>query len=367
MKNQNKLDFIYIVDHILQHSKKIENTEEANKGTIILDGSTCNASCAYCFINACKYEAKKPSIDSQAIRKVLKEAGDKTEQIQIWAGEPLFNKKELLQIIDIINSELPKTKIGLNTNGFLLSDWWADYFKDHNIYVNISHDGPGQKYRGFDFLESDSHVKAIKKMVEYGNLQNIETVIHKYNCSFPDIYSFFKKMRDEKGIIPKDYDHLLVGPDLNCKTKFDFDYMDPKLIKYVYDNLFFLLKEGAQENYNNIYNGMSSQLISSLYNYINPKIGDTKSLLCNEFSDGRFSIDTLGRMRCIRGFFNRDEDKKIKENHIKSCIKCDKIAMCPLSKCTAININDSLCKGIKNRIYTLEYVFNEVLNIWQNS
>ena len=367
MKNQNKLDFIYVINHILQCSKKFESIKEANKGTIILDGSACNASCAYCFINACKYEARKPSIDSQAIRGVLRETGDRTERVTIWAGEPLYNKEELLQIVDIVNSELPETKIELNTNGFLLSDWWADYFKDHNIYVNISHDGPGQKYRGTDFLESESHIKAIRKMVESGNLQNIETVIHKYNCSFPDIYSFFKKARDEKGIIPKDYDHLLVSPDLNCKIKLDFDYMDPKLIKYAYDNLFFLLKEGSQENYNTIYSGMSNQLISALYNYINPKAEDIEDLLCKEFSDGRFSIDTLGRTRCIRGFFNRDEDKKIKENHINSCSKCDKIAMCPLSMCTAINVNESLCKRIKDRICTLEYVFNEVLSIWQNS
>ena len=112
--------------------EEFENIKEANKGTIILDGSACNASCAYCFINACKYEARKPSIDSQAIRGVLRETGDRTERVTIWAGEPLYNKEELLQIVDIVNSELPETKIELNTNGFLLSDWYWIQFR-YNI------------------------------------------------------------------------------------------------------------------------------------------------------------------------------------------------------------------------------------------
>ena len=338
-----------------------------NSAIITVSGASCNNKCTYCFLNQCT----KPSISGLNPEKLVscikRFSNDLNKKVTIWAGEPLFNKEVFIKLCDIINTTLPNHVICIYTNGILINDWWADYFRDHKVHIIVSHDGPGQKYRGIDFLESESHMKAIRKMVESGNLQNIETVIHKYNCSFPDIYSFFKKARDEKGIIPKDYDHLLVSPDLNCKIKLDFDYMDPKLIKYAYDNLFFLLKEGSQENYNTIYSGMSSQLISALYNYINPKAEDIEDLLCKEFSDGRFSIDTLGRTRCIRGFFNRDEDKKIKENHINSCSKCDKIAMCPLSMCTAINVNESLCKRIKDRICTLEYVFNEVLSIWQNS
>ena len=92
--------------------------------------------------------------------------------------------------------------------------------------------------------------------------------------------------------------------------------------------------------------------------------------------DGRYKLYVAGkRPEEFANSWNIPEERayyqkvyqKIKENHINSCSKCDKIAMCPLSMCTAINVNESLCKRIKDRICTLEYVFNEVLSIWQNS
>lgn len=339
-------------------------SESLNKiGTIILEGAKCNAACDYCFIKQCHEEASQTQIDEQAIRSTLKtvKIDSSKNYIVLWAGEPLFNKEAFIKLCEIINSELPKTNIIINTNGFLLNSEWAEFLIKHNVYVNLSHDGPGQKYRGFDYFNSKSHVKAINELAEANHLLNIETVIHKYNCSFNDIKDFFEKAQNEKGIIPKDYDFLITAPNLDNKIIYDFDYMDPALISYVQNCIQYLL-EGIIQN-KSIYVGIVSQIWDVLKHQkdsINPDI-----LFCQEITYPRFSINSLGYPKCTRGFFNRNKNNIIAENHKMRCLKCNIKNSCLMCSCIAVDLDDNLCSKLQNRTYTIINTFNAIMDIWR--
>ena len=212
----------------------------------------------------------------------------------------------------------------------MLDDWWADFIISHNVYINLSHDGPGQKYRGVDFFNSDRHVKAIRTIAKAGHLNDIATVIHKYNCSFNDIKDFFEKARNEKGIISKNYEFLLVAPNLNNEIIYDFDPLDPSLIKFINDSISYIMT--AMINNSAIYSEMVKQVwlvIKDLYSETHD-VDFTKG--CSEYENKEFSISTMGEHRCVRGFFNRDHNIKVMKDHLNRCQKCEVNYACPLRK-----------------------------------
>ena len=356
----NNTNFINLIDNFI-HSFDVPEPEAL--GTIILDGAKCNMTCDYCFIEACSKEKQQIEFNENNIINTLKKnKADNNSYIVVWAGEPLFNKEAFIKICELINKELPGVQIHINTNGTLLDDWWTDFIISHNIYVNLSHDGPGQKSRGIDFLNSEKHIKAIKTLIEAKRLNNIITVIHKYNCSFGDIKDFFEKARNEKGIIPKNYEFVLVAPNINNEIIYDFDFLDPDFIKFINDSLNYIMT--AMISNGAIYNKMVNQLwtiIKSIYSG-NHNIDFTKG--CNEYENVKFSINTSGEHRCIRGFYNRDHNIKIIKDHLDRCQKCEVNYACPLRKCVAISLDDKLCTTLKNRLVTLKSTVDNILAIW---
>lgn len=354
------------LETVKQALKNSEDPELDSKiGAIFIKGATCNSNCKYCFIDAPEHKNDICQINSEAIANTLKPFKKESGYIEIFGGEPLFgpNKDTFIQTVNLVNDYVPNAKIHITTNAILLNDWWADYFREHNLYVNISHDGPGQKYRGLNYFESTKHVKVIQKLMEIGHLLEISTTVHKYNCSFPDIYNFFQEVKNKTGIKPKAYRYSMVGPNTHGIIPFDWDYMDKSLINYVQDNFKYLLESAIPGS--NIY--YSSRMIEHLFTVleyiIHPKVKDHIDYCLDEDT---FGIDTLGHYRCFRKAFFETPKEKLKKDHDSKCLKCKYIAKCIVAECPAITLSDELCKTIQNRIDTIEFAIKGVLQIWQN-
>ena len=361
MANAN--NFVSIVNEFFSASLE---KEPDSCGTIILEGAKCNMSCDYCFVDACSKEKDQIEFNEDTIRKVLKTAKNSAgpnSYITVWAGEPLYNKEAFIKICELINEELPEVQILINTNGILLDDWWAQFLIDHNVYVNLSHDGPGQKYRGPDYFEISSCVKAIHKLIEANHIKNIVTVIHKHNCEFDKIKQFFDRARAEKGITPRNYEFILVAPSISNEIIYDFDYMDQKLIKFVQDSIQYIASAMLKNEF--FYTKMVSQVWSIIQGLCQKP---SQSLIewCNEYRNVKFSISTTGEHKCSRGFFNREHNKEIMEDHLNRCSRCDVKHACPMAKCAAINLSDELCLKLRNRLATFSKALDEILNIWNS-
>ena len=346
-----------VIDSIINKSKHTNDRFSKIDLVILLTGAKCNFSCKYCFINNCKNESSlDPVIDADALKQVFKEIKYKESPlIAVWAGEPLFNKNAFINLCTLINKELPYAKILIITNGSLLDNWWAEFFKEHSVYINVSHDGPGQSYRGFDFLSSEKHISALQKIQEFDRLNDFNTVIHKYNCSFTSLYKYFINMQNITGICPKNYEFVFELPNLDAHISYGFDYMDEGLVKYVYDNIIFLLENGLNNNYDAIYVGMHSELLE----FLKKLLLQSNAKICN--APETLIIDSLGRKTCTRSFFNKKHDIEIRADHIKRCLSCKEQTLCPLLHCQAVKLDDSTCNSIMNRVFTIKETLNNIL------
>lgn len=117
----------------------------------------CNFKCSYCFMlkeqekgNLKKFGKMTPEIAKLALNKFaeLSYSNDKDERMIIfYGGEPLLNFPVIKQIVleaeqlKIEKKLAEDTKFAIVTNGSLLSDEIALFFKSHNVGIGISIDG----------------------------------------------------------------------------------------------------------------------------------------------------------------------------------------------------------------------------------
>ncbi len=164
-----------------------------NLSTVILSLTpTCNLSCAYCqnepaFNNVPKENMPENIIDI-VINSTYKMANNSKEvnntvTFCYAGGEPLlvgikyFSK--ILKKQEILADKCNVRNV-IQTNGTLIDDDWADFFKENNISVSISIDGPEFIHNNQRFLRKangscvESVVKGIShlrnKKVNYGTL-----------------------------------------------------------------------------------------------------------------------------------------------------------------------------------------------------
>lgn len=345
-----------------------DHEDHSHDIVLTVPNAYCNLKCAYCYFDNCK-ASKPPLLMKEKVVEKFKLFSNYNGRIMVWAGEPLFNKEIFTEICDLINLYLPNYKTYIYTNGTLLDDWWAAFFKDHSVGVNLSHDGPGQKYRNVEYLNSDTQRQAIKKIYANGNLSSVTTVIHKYNCSFFDIVNYFDNIEKELDIKFDKRIQNLVGANLENNLPLDFDYMDTGLINYIQDAMSFLFKElitGDKNRYTRKWFSWSTikgyfPIFQNLLG-IDPKIPPR----CNKSSKERLHIDSLGNPTCIYQAYEGAVLPEVCRMHervdfLDKCSKCEISKSCPIKGCQKLSIDDNFCKKVIARYRTIEYALAKTL------
>ncbi len=175
-------------------------------------GSTCNIDCTYCFFLS--KEALYPNEKSRMsvatlevyIRQLL-ESHRAPEVTVAWqGGEPTLMKVEFFRqsvaLVEKYRKPGQNVQHTFQTNGMLLDDEWCTFFKEHNVLVGLSVDGPREihdtyrvdrKKKGtFDrVMEGWRHLR--KHEVDFNILCTVNAANEKHGR---DVYRFF---RDELG------------------------------------------------------------------------------------------------------------------------------------------------------------------------
>jgi radical SAM protein with 4Fe4S-binding SPASM domain len=169
---------------------------------LIIPGAACNMKCKYCFgehslniRNTCNTKLNEKALDE-----VLKDVDHNSSKlITIWGGEPLFNKDQLLEAVAYIKDRFPNAHLDMVVNGSLLNDYWTKFLIDNKIFIGISHDGPGQKYRsqGVDFLEQDEIKNNIIQLRKARLFSTFNTIFHRLNPSIEEIHKYYAKKEEE--------------------------------------------------------------------------------------------------------------------------------------------------------------------------
>ena len=168
----------------------------------------CNLNCSYCFISA--YQRLHQLLSFEQFEKIVSFfASSERDSINFYfsgGGEPLLNFKLMQQIPSICSSKHLKTDyIELNTNGTLITNKTAVFFKQNNWAVNVSVDGDetshdqNRKYkngsgsfkdalRGVDYLQKNSVNFACKTVITPNNTNTIKTFNFFKEKAFPFMF-----------------------------------------------------------------------------------------------------------------------------------------------------------------------------------
>ncbi len=120
--------------------KKIRGCRvEANKieKMFVYINTSCNLKCSYCFYSL---NANKKVLSIEAFKKSLKTFLKLSEnpQIIIIGGEPLLEKKRIMQIMKYAKE---KARVSLFTNATLIDKEISEFIKENNIKIIVSIDG----------------------------------------------------------------------------------------------------------------------------------------------------------------------------------------------------------------------------------
>lgn len=199
--------------------------------------NNCNNSCDYCYLG-CNNKINKKNISMDTIKKILEayclylQDFPKEERFLtiIWhGGEPLIAGTGFYEEILKIQKEYAERfnmsfNNGIETNGTLLTEEWADFLSQNHFQIGISLDGPKFIHdihrRGKDNLSSFSKtLRGIEilehKRIPFSVISVITNKNHQYYKEMLDYFISFKYLR---------YADFLPGYDPNGQI----EYLNPE-------------------------------------------------------------------------------------------------------------------------------------------
>jgi uncharacterized protein len=153
-------------------------------------GDGCNLNCDYCYVDGKPLKVNFMSLDNaKMIVDELMDQNDVQEVLFLWhGGEPLLRGIDFFREIFNYQEERYSTKFknAIQTNLTLLTDDWIAFFRDYDIVISTSLDGPKQLHdinrKYADGRGSYDLVVGKIKMAQNAGLKvNVLTVVSKTN------------------------------------------------------------------------------------------------------------------------------------------------------------------------------------------
>ena len=173
-------------------------------------GASCNLACKYCYYTEKKnlyrddtHHVMSDELLERFTRQYI-EAQTMNEILFTWhGGEPLMRPISFYEKAIRLQQQYGRGKTINNifqTNGTLIDDEWAAFFKQHNMLVGVSIDGPQpfhDAYRKSRNGEPSFHqvMKGIEILNRHGVDWNAMAVVNNLNAEAPlEFYHFFKEI-----------------------------------------------------------------------------------------------------------------------------------------------------------------------------
>lgn len=173
-------------------------------------GSACNLNCEYCYYLEKEHlypSAKGQLMSDTLLEKFIEEYISSQTQNEImftWHGgeallRPISFYKRAIELQKKYGKGRHIENV-LQTNGTLLNDAWCEFFKENNILIGISIDGPQEFHDEYrrnkgglpTFVKVMKGVQLLKK---HGVEFNAMAVVNDYNADYPvEFYRFFKEI-----------------------------------------------------------------------------------------------------------------------------------------------------------------------------
>ncbi|HTY39428.1 MAG TPA: anaerobic sulfatase maturase [Bacteroidota bacterium] len=172
-------------------------------------GPDCNLDCTYCFyldrtnqFPGAKIHRMSETVLEETVKQVLRESGRSVSfgwqgGEPTLAGLPFFEKAVEFQVKYGSGKSVGN---GLQTNGILLDQSWAQFLKRYSFLVGLSIDGPEHvhdHYRTFKGGQKSwsKVIDSAKLLLDAGVEVNALSVVNDYSVQFPEeIYAFHKEL-----------------------------------------------------------------------------------------------------------------------------------------------------------------------------
>lgn len=168
----------------------------------------CNLACDYCYYSTCGGQVHQPvrTMDPVILDSFIRQYMERSNGIASFAwqgGEPLLAGLDFFHRVVSLQAKYapPNTSIsnGLQTNGTLINEAWARFFRTYNFLVGVSLDGPrsihdSHRVTGSGKGSFELVMRGIKHLSAAGVDYNILTVIHEDNVDrAEELISFYRE------------------------------------------------------------------------------------------------------------------------------------------------------------------------------
>lgn len=167
----------------------------------------CNLACNYCYYSRCGGRPGKFNrIEDEVLEKFIKEYMEISKGVATFAwqgGEPLLAGLDFFEKVVALQAKYaPKNTIisnSLQTNGTLITEEWARFFKKYNFLIGVSLDGPkeindARRVTGSGAGSYELIMKGINILRKHKVDFNILTVVHETNVHrAKELLDFYEK------------------------------------------------------------------------------------------------------------------------------------------------------------------------------
>ena len=171
-------------------------------------GATCNLECKYCFFLSKEklYPDSHPRMTDALLElyiQQLLEAHQTPEVTIAWqGGEPTLMGldffKRSIELVQKYSKPTQRVSHTIQTNGTLIDDDWAEFFKEHDFLVGLSLDGPKPLHDTYRLNKGgagsfDAVVRGWETLQKHQVNVNILCTLHAANADHPqEVYHFFR-------------------------------------------------------------------------------------------------------------------------------------------------------------------------------
>ena len=192
-----------------EDDEKIEKyTEKEHRSKIVFNFSNdCNLRCKYCYADGGKYATKCGKMMSREVFDGLldqleKDGVERIDIVSFFGGEPLMNYELIQYALPLMKKKFQIGNFEIVTNAWLLTEDKIETFKEYDVRLVISCDGPKEVtdfLRGKGTYAKTMEAYKLAKTMEYANVSMSATFTKKHEeagYGYADLVKFF----EDKGI-----------------------------------------------------------------------------------------------------------------------------------------------------------------------
>jgi uncharacterized protein len=171
-------------------------------------GAACNLGCKYCFFLSKEnlYPRESPLMDDATLDAYLRQLFESSPgpevQVSWQGGEPMLRGlpffRRSVELAERYRKPHQRVLHTIQTNGTLVTDEWAGFFKQHGYLVGLSIDGPRELHDVYRIDKQnrgsfDDVMRGWEILCKHGVEVNVLCTVHAGNQDHPlEVYRFFR-------------------------------------------------------------------------------------------------------------------------------------------------------------------------------